>query len=438
MTAPNHAAGGLFFSSLMCSFWNINIFASPIFFGVCVFCSILPDADTGRTLIGRALYPIARLIERNFGHRTLTHSLFFILFAVLVLVLVRQVFGLNKAFILIVFFSLLSHSLLDMLTIQGVPLFWPLWRNPCVLPANHKYRLKTGEVRTETIVFVCIVLLCFSLYPLFKNGFWTSYNRFFATLEHVEREDKNSVTYTIADYCFIKNGDTIKGSGYAVEAKKHELTVFDTKKITKICADSSISVVYAKPRHSVVLKVTTQKNFFNITSDSLHKILSNRIISGIIQSSKNVQFTDDKNITYHTNFIKLKHVYNFHVAIVEDSAADALRDRKAKILAQLLRDSLDVIRFNNEYNKLIAKRLNLTYQLSSAPDNYTKNNLQNDIITVSAEIKAFKEKDYIPNIVLLTELGLINELLKEDKSLMFSGFVSYPEFNKKLKNKNNE
>jgi hypothetical protein len=311
-------------------------------------------------------------------------------------------------------------------------------RNPCVLPANAKYRLKTGSFQSEVIVFVCIVLLCFTLYPLFTNGFWTSYNRFFATLEHVEREDKNSVTYTIADYCYIKNGDTIKGSGFAIEAKKHELTVFDTKKIITICSDSSISVVYAKPRHSDIIKVTMQKNFFNISSDSLHNILKNRIISGIIQSSKNVQFTDEKNITYHTNFIKLKHVYNFHVAIAEDSTADALRDRKAKILAQLLRDSLEVVRFNNEYNKLIAKRLNCTYQLTSAPDNYTKNNLQNDIISLSSEIKAFRAKEYIPNIVLLTELGLINDLLKEDKSLMFSGFVSYPEFNKKINKKNDE
>jgi inner membrane protein len=74
MTAPNHITGGIVFG-LFCSFFSINIFASPVFISV-LFGSLLPDIDHTKSWIGKSVYPIAKWISRNYGHRTL-HSIFF-------------------------------------------------------------------------------------------------------------------------------------------------------------------------------------------------------------------------------------------------------------------------------------------------------------------------------------------------------------------------
>jgi inner membrane protein len=34
------------------------------------------------------------------------------------------------------YFSVLSHLIFDMVTLAGIPLFYPFYKNPCVLPAN--------------------------------------------------------------------------------------------------------------------------------------------------------------------------------------------------------------------------------------------------------------------------------------------------------------
>jgi inner membrane protein len=45
MTAPNHITGGIVFTGLFCSFFSINIFASPVFISVTILGSLLPDID---------------------------------------------------------------------------------------------------------------------------------------------------------------------------------------------------------------------------------------------------------------------------------------------------------------------------------------------------------------------------------------------------------
>ncbi len=39
--------------------------------------SLLPDIDSSKSVYGKMLFPLSRLIERHFPHRTFTHSFFF-------------------------------------------------------------------------------------------------------------------------------------------------------------------------------------------------------------------------------------------------------------------------------------------------------------------------------------------------------------------------
>ena len=77
MTAPNHIAGGIVFTGIFTSLWNVNIFSNPYYLAVTIIVSLLPDIDTPKSIIGKPFYPISKWLYRKYGHRTITHSLLF-------------------------------------------------------------------------------------------------------------------------------------------------------------------------------------------------------------------------------------------------------------------------------------------------------------------------------------------------------------------------
>jgi inner membrane protein len=91
MTALNHVAGGTVFTGLFSSLiFGINILASPWTIAAAVISSLLPDIDHTRSTIGKMVYPVARWLNRKYGHRTLTHGLPFMAGFVLVCGLVER------------------------------------------------------------------------------------------------------------------------------------------------------------------------------------------------------------------------------------------------------------------------------------------------------------------------------------------------------------
>ena len=201
MTAPNHIIGGIAITGISLSFWNINIFSSPIYLGLSVFASLLPDIDHTKSIIGKLFWPLSKYLDKKYGHRTITHSLTFLIpvfmaSLFLELNIINPYYNLEgSTYSYIMLFGIFSHFILDMLTVQGIPLFYPFNRNPCVVPANPSYRIKSGNLKSETIALMFFSVIVLSSYDLFKNGFWTSYNRSFGTLTHVEREFKNSPNF---------------------------------------------------------------------------------------------------------------------------------------------------------------------------------------------------------------------------------------------------
>lgn len=127
----------------------------------------LPDVDTPTSRAGFCVYPLARFLERKFGHRTLTHSVLgTLLFALLAApLLFSPTLQTLWPALLIGYFS---HLLADAATKSGVPLLWPS-RDRWVFPGNEKYRVKTGS-KAEMGVFVGVALLAALLVPLAQNG----------------------------------------------------------------------------------------------------------------------------------------------------------------------------------------------------------------------------------------------------------------------------
>jgi inner membrane protein len=58
-----------------------------------------------------------------------------------------------------------------MLTRQGIPLLYPFKKNPCVIPGNPKFRLRSMDFKTESLAFVLFIILAFSCKDFFANGF---------------------------------------------------------------------------------------------------------------------------------------------------------------------------------------------------------------------------------------------------------------------------
>jgi len=422
MKAPAHIATGITFTGILCSIFDINIFQSYNSILLCTFCSLFPDIDTTKSLIGKSLYPIAKFINHKFGHRTITHSLLFlVLFYATIKILIYFDFIQNRDFLMIACFAVLSHLILDMFTLSGVPFFYPFLKNSCVIPGNPNYRFPVGDIKSELIVTGVCGILAFSMQPLFQNGFWTSYNRAFGTIKHVHRENNNTDKYILCDYSFIDNNVLYLGTALVIESQTNEIILFDKGQLFTLNSDNhQLKVNYTRPRPSNIPKEYQYIQFFGLTLDSLQLLMNNTLVTGLIQSNYNVQYID-KAITYNTNFINIKNKYNFHIIAMTDTTT-----RRNQELAELLAvQEEERRRFYRElgaYNNHIAEinRIELTLS-SSSLSNYERNKLQNELIRLRQQKK--EKPAYEPSIRTQVRIEELRRAI-DDRNLQFSGYLT--------------
>jgi len=134
--------------------------------------SLLPDIDTTTSGLGRWLKPVSGVVERKFGHRTVTHSLlgvvgFALLFAWLLLVSFEAW--------LWVLVGIGSHLLSDAHNVTGVPLLWPL-RFEFVSVYNRGLRVAYGSTQ-EFGYLAGFSLIAVCLTPLSVDGFSPWFHR---------------------------------------------------------------------------------------------------------------------------------------------------------------------------------------------------------------------------------------------------------------------
>ena len=129
--------------------------------------SLLPDIDTGASLVGRALPFVSSRIERRFGHRTATHSAACIgLLALVGLPLAAHEADLYVCLLV----GYASHSFLDTVTVNGVMLFYPFSAVKCVFPLEvnnpSRYRVQTGGRADRALGIFRLILKVRSLSSL--------------------------------------------------------------------------------------------------------------------------------------------------------------------------------------------------------------------------------------------------------------------------------
>jgi len=124
----------------------------PFFLGACLAGAIIPDICHSGSKIGRKLPFLSRIISLLFGHRTVTHSLFFMILAGLA----ASFFSISPGIRLGLLVGIGSHLLLDAATPQGVSLLWPLpWK--VRLPV----RTRTGGAAEHGFFVIIVVAALF-------------------------------------------------------------------------------------------------------------------------------------------------------------------------------------------------------------------------------------------------------------------------------------
>lgn len=285
MKLPNHLAGGTLITAILSSLSGINIFQSQTSIMVMLIATTLPDIDLPKSTIGHTFKPISLYINRRWGHRTITHSFITLLILTLLLAILEKQIMDKNTLSLIFFYAYLSHLLLDMVTLMGVPLLYPFSKNPFVLPGNPRYRIRTGDTRTETIAFCTFILLSIFLRPLFEQGFWTSYNRLFGTMKHLAAEFKRSEDMLEVQYFGKIGTHLIQGKGLCIEANQNEVILIEDNDFTVLSKDR-MTIDKVIPTHSNHQFTFTQIPIIALTIDSLNTLLQGQWIRHINLTSE--------------------------------------------------------------------------------------------------------------------------------------------------------
>jgi inner membrane protein len=258
----------------------VNIFASPGLVSLTVFASLLPDIDHSRSVIGKIFLPVARWLDRRYGHRTITHSLLFFVFSAMLVKAVEVLFGLENLF-LVYCFALSSHLIFDMLTRQGIPLLYPFYRNPCVIGSNPDLRL-SGKGSGELVVFSFFVVMLYFCFPLFNQGFWVSYNKNFNTLSHLHSSANQVETLLQVEYDFSNPYGHQTGSGMLLHHEKNEAIIKTPTGLVKISSGDVI--------HTLQYEITDRRKevqtigLVAVSLDSLRTYAGNLFMSGTVVS----------------------------------------------------------------------------------------------------------------------------------------------------------
>ena len=158
MRLGTHITGGVLAYTVTATFFQVPWTATGIVEAAAA--SAAPDIDTMGSTVGRVFSPLARRIERRFGHRTITHC-YAAQVTVGVLALPFLWGGLPHIYAAIVA-GYVSHCFLDTLTVQGVRVFWPWSDVRGVFPFYNRqvtaYRTTTGS-RVDATFGVAFLLV---------------------------------------------------------------------------------------------------------------------------------------------------------------------------------------------------------------------------------------------------------------------------------------
>ena len=293
MTLPNHLAGGVVFTGVFGAFLGVNILNNPGLIIMTCAAATVADIDVPSSLWGRTFKPISKAINRRFGHRTLTHSIFFILLTWGIVAGSCHLLGTQAPYPTVYLLAYCSHVIFDMMTVAGVPIFYPYHRSPCVIPGDAKLRLRANNPRSEIAVFGFFLISGIFLQPLMADGFWTSYNRLWGTMTHLQSEFEKAEDVLQVDYRYREATTEYTGTGLAIECTGTTADLWNPEagwQRLDASPTSSRTILEVVPTHTGRKFELIRQSFVAISPDSLDRLLRDQTIYQI-QLSGNEAFT---------------------------------------------------------------------------------------------------------------------------------------------------
>ena len=439
MSGPNHIVGGIVFTGIYLSMWDKNIYAAPHLLFFTAFFAVLPDVDHTKSLVGKSFYPIAKWLDKKFGHRTITHSLLCYAAMGLLIGLVESLAGGNGMITKIFIWAYGSHLVFDMLTVQGVPLFYPFKKNPCVIPGNPKFRFKSSDFKTEGIIlifFTCCAIFC---KDLFANGFWNTYNQTFDNVKHLNAErlmyDKNIEV----DYNIEKDGKKLQGKAILIKATKENAVIFgDIKKGSSpefITVQATDRINNLKPIRTGKSYSIQEIRFANIGLDSLLRITNNKLIISIkLQATLPINYTKENKPQSSTS-IDLDYLYNPIFKSSDIDSIDLSTEKDIELTKQeISNNQQQQAIYSRELGERLAnkQKLYIQYQKILQEENSTdlaiKEHAIREVNKAKSDYENYSTTTSQPtnqSTALAIRLQFLQSKLHIKKSQSITGYISY-------------
>lgn len=422
MSGANHIVGGTVFTGIFCSFWNVNVFEKPQYLFFTAFFAILPDVDHLKSPIGKLFYPVAKWLNIKYGHRTITHSLIFYFSLLAIVTFIDSLANGNGDIVLIYAFAFFSHLLFDMLTKQGIPLFWPFMRNPCVIPGNPDLRLKSSHLQTEAVCFGIFILIGITCQSLFAQGFWTSYNKVFADLKHLHQESRMSETLLQVEYKFAREGKEVSGSGLLIESKENEAILLSENKFEKITTENKI--LNLTPTRSSSKMKTADLLFFNINADSLRSLLRDKKLLQLkLQSTNAFSFVKD-NKPQSSKSTELDFVINPVISFLPDTLSKSIENQMQLLNYELQKSQSQNISAQSRRRWLNARIDSLTRSVGQM-DLYEHEKAVTQIAELKEELETIKLQNDDNTGKLNLQLKQLQQQLDNSTINLVSGYIKF-------------
>jgi inner membrane protein len=163
MTAPTHVAFGAlsYFVVAAALQWQPSTAAVA----TAALGSLLPDIDLPTSAVGRPFFPIAKAINEQIGHRTLTHSGIGIM---LVLVMLSPLLFVDALIVWALTIGYVSHLLIDTVNKAGIELLYPSHLRAWFL-SDERYRIVVGS-REEFILLAVLIVFTIAFFPVTFRG----------------------------------------------------------------------------------------------------------------------------------------------------------------------------------------------------------------------------------------------------------------------------
>ncbi len=156
MKGTTHIIGGLAAAAITTHTFNITIQQPIIFYTAALFGAVIPDICHPKSMVGRMIPIVSTSLSRIVGHRTLTHSLLFVIATMWLMSQFSFQYAADIQVGLIA--GIISHIILDAMTPRGVKLLYPL-QTSFKFPFSSQTGSRVGETIISLVLLGIVVMM---------------------------------------------------------------------------------------------------------------------------------------------------------------------------------------------------------------------------------------------------------------------------------------